>query len=69
MEIITDEIAFDGNFDYEEKNSRDNGNHYGQENPKNPHYQPDTQVPFDDGVWVLVLFAVVFFFLKLKNKL
>ena len=37
----------------------DNGNHYGWDNPKNPHY-PDRNLPIGDGIGVLLMLIVMY---------
>ena len=42
---------------------QNNGNHYGWDNPKNPHY-PDRNLPVGDGVGVLICLLFIYVLCK-----
>ena len=45
----------------------DNGNHYGWDNPKNPHY-PDRNLPIGDGTGVFLVLIVMYIgFISIRN--
>ena len=48
-------------------NQSNNGNHYGWNNPKNPHYQ-DRNLPIGDGTGVFLVLIVMYIgFISIRN--
>ena len=49
-------------------NHGNNGNHYGWDNPHNPHYSGNT-LPLGDGINELIIMVIIYTCIKLSKRL